>query len=100
MKIQLEKSFKSRKWYCKINICFIIFYLIDLGIGIYFYFPLKEKFITGEKNEISSIESLRKELGKLSKEEERLKNEISKGELENKENKKKIDEELDELENK
>ena len=93
----IGEDFKSRKWYCKINICFIIFYLIDLVIGIYLYIPFKEKFITGEKNEISSIESLRKELGKLSKEEERLKNEISKGELENKENKKKIDEELNEL---
>ena len=85
----IGESFKSRKWYCKINICFIIFYLIDLGIGIYFYFPLKEKF---------STESYKKQLEDLSKEEERLNNEISEGNMKNEENKKKIDEEFDKFE--
>ncbi len=95
----IGESFKSRKWYCKINICFIIFYLIDLGIGIYFCFTSKENFSTDERGiNYSENESLKKQLEDLSKEEERLNHEISEGKTENEENKKKIDEELDKFE--
>ena len=92
----IGESFKSRKWYYKINICLIIFYLIDLVIGIYFYFPLKEKKIIS----INENEDLIKELEELKKEEERLNNEIIKENKENIEIKTKLDKELDELEKK
>ena len=95
----IGESFKSRRWYCKINICFIIFYLIDLGIGIYFFFYLKEKVSTDGLGIISlQNESLQKQLEDLLKEEKRLNNEISERKKENEENKKKIDEELAQFE--
>ncbi len=47
----IKEEYNSTKWHCKINICLIIFYIIDIAIGgLNYYFLLKKEIISFNRN--------------------------------------------------